>query len=181
MHSLYKMKCRAITGTSAPSCDIYYKCVNPDSQQVELKSVSLCFVSDDLTHDSEFVFALQHKLNEVIPSLLPNSVLKIHCFSDNCGGQYKNYKIMINLTFHAQDFNRVASWTFFAASHGKSPCDGVGGATKRCLPHESLSRSMDNHIVTAKDAFEQGYIFFHMRRKISRAYKAHVRNPGRYS
>ena len=48
----------------------------------------------------------------------------------------------------------MASWTFFAASHGKSPCDGVVGATKRCLTRESLSHPTDNHILTAKDAFE---------------------------
>ena len=63
---------------------------------------------------------------EIIPSIIPTEIKKLHYFSDNCGGQYKNFKVMVNLTFHFKDFNRLASWIFFAACHGKSPCDGVG-------------------------------------------------------
>ena len=61
---------------------------------------------------------------------------------------------MINLTFYAKDFNRLASWDFFAAGHGKSPCDGIGGTTKQCLIHKSLCHPTENHILTAEDAFE---------------------------
>ena len=116
--------------------------------------MSLCFVSDDLNHDAGFVYALQHELHKIISTEMPVPIKHIYYFSDNCGGQYKNFKIMINLTFHQQDFNRTATWVFFAASHGKSPCDGIGGTVKRCLTRESLSRPLNGHILTAKDAFE---------------------------
>ena len=36
----------------------------------------------------------------------------------------------INLCHHQQDFNMAAEWIFFATSHGKSPCNGVGGFVK---------------------------------------------------
>ena len=63
---------------------------------------------------------------------------------------------MVNLIFHFKDFNWLASWTFFAACHGKSPCvcDGAGGTAKRCLTRDSLRCPTGNHILTAEDAFK---------------------------
>ena len=59
------------------------------------------------------------------------SLENIKYFSDGAAGQYKNYKNMLNLTCHNQDFDVNAEWHFFATSHGKSPCDGIGGTVKR--------------------------------------------------
>ena len=36
---------------------------------------------------------------------------------------------------------------FFATSHGKSPCDGIGGAVKRLTSIDSLHRTTNNHIL----------------------------------
>ena len=55
---------------------------------------------------------------------------KISYFSDGCTEQYKTCKNFINLRHHQQDFNIDAEWMFFATSHGKSPCDSVGGFVK---------------------------------------------------
>lgn len=41
----------------------------------------------------------------------------------------------------------------FATSHGKGPCDGVGGALKRAAAHASLQRPLDNQIVNARDLY----------------------------
>ena len=65
-------------------------------------------------------------------------VLKITYFSDGCATQYKNCKNLINLCYHKEDFGIPAEWHFFATSHGKGPCDGVGGtveAAKASLQH----------------------------------------------
>jgi hypothetical protein len=35
-----------------------------------------------------------------------------------------------NLVNQKNDFGIAAEWHFFATSHGKSPCDAVGGTTK---------------------------------------------------
>ena len=42
-----------------------------------------------------------------------------------------------------------AEWHFFATSHGKSPCDGIGGTTKRLAARASLQSAADNQILTS--------------------------------
>ena len=51
---------------------------------------------------------------------------EIFYFSDGLAEQYKDHKSFINLCHHQQDFNMGAELIFFAASHGKSLCNGVG-------------------------------------------------------
>ena len=38
----------------------------------------------------------------------------------------------MNLCYHKEDFWVQAEWHFYATSHGKGPCDGIGGTVK-CL------------------------------------------------
>ena len=83
------------------------------------------------------------------------SVKSIEYFSDGCAGQYKNYKNLLNLTYHQQDFKISVNWNFFATSHGKSPCDDLGGAIKRKLTNESLKRPQRNQITTPQQCFEE--------------------------
>ena len=52
------------------------------------------------------------------------------------------------------DFGIEASWNFFATSHGKSPCDGIGGTVKRVTGRASLQRLKENHILTALQMFK---------------------------
>ncbi|KMQ84659.1 hypothetical protein RF55_17363 [Lasius niger] len=51
-----------------------------------------------------------------------------------------------------QDFNIAAEWHFFPTSHGKGPCDGLGGTLKRLAARASLQR-IDNPIQTPKELF----------------------------
>ena len=102
-----------------------------------LTTYSFCFLSDDLTHDVGFVYALQKKLTQYIHVNFPQ-INFIEYFLDGCNGQYKNYKNFLNLTYHKHDFGIGASWSLFATSHGKSPCDGIDGMVKRKLMQESL-------------------------------------------
>ena len=37
----------------------------------------------------------------------------------------------MNLYLHREDFGLDAEWIVLATSHGKSPCDGIGGVVKR--------------------------------------------------
>ena len=59
-------------------------------------------------------------------------------FSDGCAAQFKKIKNLINICHYSKDFNLSAEWLFFATSHGKSPCDGIGGLLKE-LCQESFS------------------------------------------
>ncbi len=42
---------------------------------------------------------------------------------------------------------------FIATSHGKSPCDGIGGTVKRLATRASLQRPIYNEILIAKSMF----------------------------
>ena len=80
-------------------------------------------------------------------------VSNIHYFSDGCTGQYKNYKNFLNLCLHRDDFGIEAEWICFATSHGKSPCDGIGGTVKRLTAKASLQRATEKHILTVGAMF----------------------------
>ena len=45
------------------------------------------------------------------------------------------------------------SGTFFATSHGKGPCDGVGGTVKRLAARASLQRPYSDQIMSPKQLF----------------------------
>src|SRR4051794_16264353 len=59
-----------------------------------------------------------------------------------------------NIIMHETDFGIPCSWNFFATSHGKRPCDGIGGTVKRLTARASLQRPIDNQILTPKDMFD---------------------------
>jgi hypothetical protein len=128
---------------------IYYR-----TESGSLETDSLCALSDDIQHDTPFVhkcieFAVNH-----IKSAHPE-IKHIKYFTDGCGGQYKNFKNFINLCEHEADFGLTAEWNFFATSHGKGPCDGIGGTVKRLACNESLRRtSAADHIISIDRMFE---------------------------
>ena len=78
----------------------------------------------------------------------------IHYFSDGCAAQYKNCKQFVNLCHHLTDFSIDCMWNFFATSHGKSPCDRIGGTVKRLTARGSLQCPISSQIVSAKTMFE---------------------------
>ena len=78
----------------------------------------------------------------------------IYYFSDGCADQYKNFKHFINICHHEQDFAMKCTWSFFATSHGKSPCDGIGETVKRLTSISSLHRTTNNHMLTASAIFD---------------------------
>ena len=80
-------------------------------------------------------------------------VTKIHYFSDGCAAQYKNCKHFINLCYHANDFSIDCVWNFFATSHGKSPCDGIGGTVKRLTATASLQQPVHKQILSTEEMF----------------------------
>ena len=125
---------------------IYYK------DGGSLSSISYAIISEDNTHDVHFVY-------KVIELLVTDLKAKMQClsfiqfFTDGCVAQYKNRKTMFNLCQVEPEFNLKAEWNFFATSHRKSPCDGIGGTVKRLTAAESLTRPYNNQILTAKDMY----------------------------
>ncbi|CAF3716375.1 unnamed protein product [Rotaria socialis] len=118
--------------------------------KIEGKTEHLSFViiSECLIHDNIAVHLFQRHLINYLKKQFNKNLSKIFYFSDGCAGQYKNLKNFINLTHHQEDFGVDAEWHFFATSHGKGPCDGVGGAVKRLAAKASLQRVNNDYILT---------------------------------
>lgn len=115
---------------------IYTHGTTPDKPTI----TSLCVCSDDLHHDVAFVYETQKFITDTLKEKFPD-VKDIMYFSDGCGGQYKNFKNFLNLSHHETDFQMKATWGFYATSHGKSACDGIGGTLKRMVTKASLQLS----------------------------------------
>ena len=127
---------------------LYYR-----DENNKLIQKSICFLSDDNDHDTCFVYEVQTQVIQHIQRHL-SSIKRIEYFSDGCAGQYKNYKNFLNLCLHKQDFGLDAVWSFFATSHGKSPCDGIGGAVKRVVVTRSLKRPINDQILSYRKMLE---------------------------
>ncbi|CAF2174414.1 unnamed protein product [Rotaria magnacalcarata] len=111
---------------------VYYR------EDNDLKHKSFVAISDCNQHDTTAVHLFQERLMEFLKSF--NHITKVFYFSDGCAAQYKNRKNFKNLCFHEEDFGVKAEWHFFATSHGKGPCDGIGGTVKRLAARASLQR-----------------------------------------
>ena len=92
-----------------------------------LTQKSICFISDDLNNETCFVYEGMKQTVNIIKEEIFTEPIMMHYFSDGCAGQYKNCKNFINLCLHERDFSIKCVWSFFATSHGKSPCDGLEG------------------------------------------------------
>ena len=129
---------------------IYYK-----DQQNQLIHKSICVLSDNLDHDTSFVHELQRLVCNFIQETLPQ-IKHIEYWSDGCAGQYKNFKNLMNLCNHVNDFGFHVIWSFFATSNSKSPCDGIGRTVKRKIAQTSLQRPVANQILQSSGRVLQG-------------------------
>ena len=130
----------------------YYRTLDATNEKTELHSLSYVIISDCLTHDTVAVYAFQQKLIDHLKQVLP--VRKVYYFSDGAASQYKNRKNFLNLAHHFEDFGVEAEWHFFATSHGKGPCDGVGGTVKRLAARASLQRPDAEQLQTPEQLFQ---------------------------
>jgi hypothetical protein len=121
----------------------------------KLQHSCMCVVSDHLQHDTVVVHRFQQDVLHYMKLLCPN-LTKFFYFSDGAASQYKNFKNFANLVYHKDDFGLDAQWHFFATSHGKNACDGVGGTIKREAAKASLQAVTSGHILTPKQLFEWG-------------------------
>ncbi|CAM1301229.1 Uncharacterised protein r2_g1101 [Pycnogonum litorale] len=119
----------------------------------DIKNISFVIVSESLHHDVTAVHLFQSKFIQFLKNKF-NEIQKIIYFSDGCAAQYKNGKNFFNLSQHEKDFGIPAEWNFFATSHGKGPCDGVGGTVKRLAARASLQRTYNQLILTPEQLYE---------------------------
>ena len=101
-------------------------------------------ISDTTQHTASTVYAFLKTLLEGLKVKYP-AIKKVHYFSDGCAGRYS--------CFHKEDFGLLAEWNFFATSHGKTACDGIGGTAKHLRLKASLLRPVSNQILNPHDMF----------------------------
>eukprot|EP00731_Ephydatia_muelleri_P021564 Em0014g155a len=106
---------------------VYYK-----TAEGVLQAESHCVISDCKEHSASTVYQFQKVLLQTLKVKHP-SILKVHYFTDGCGGQHKNRYNLVNLCHHELDFGLLAECNFCATSHGK-------GAVKRGTLRASLQR-----------------------------------------
>ena len=128
---------------------IYYR----QTETEDLSYTNLVVISDCLQHNTVAVHTFQKCLVHFLKQNVEN-VCKLYYFSDGCAGQYKNRKNFSNLVSHKADFGIPAEWHFFATSHGKNSCDGLGGTVKRLAARASLQRIYTEQIMTPWQLFD---------------------------
>ena len=118
------------TGNIASICCVLQKRIG------SLGVDSHCIISDTTQHTTSTVYAYQKTLLDGL-KVKHSAITKVHYFSDGCTGQYLNRYNFINLCFHNEDCELLAEWNFFATSHGKTACDGIGDTNNQILnPHD---------------------------------------------
>lgn len=122
-------------------------------QNNTLAHISYVFISDYMAHSHLAVYTMLRDLIPRLLRILPRPVTMIHYFTDGCAGQYKSFKAFANLMCHQEDFGMPAKWHYFATSHGKSACDGVGAVVKYQARRASLQRTTANLLTNVEDLY----------------------------
>lgn len=127
----------------------------------EIEHYNFVIISESLKHDTVAVSLFNKKMIHFLKQKHGcEQVRKIFFFSDGAASQYKNKKNFCNLACFKNDFNIEVEWHFFATSHGKGACDGIGGTVKRNAARVSLQRVNNELIVTPKALYEWCKKFF---------------------
>ena len=100
-----------------------------------------CVLSDCLKHNASTVHSFQYVVLQNLKGCLPNLKCCIY-FSDGAPNQCKSFKNIANLNYHYMDYELKSEGHFFATSHGKSPCDGIGVFGKHLLARASLQNTL---------------------------------------
>ena len=122
-------------------------------QAGKLENCSFVVISESNNHDVVAVNLFQTRLVAFLKEKF-GTISKMVYFSDGCAAQYKNCKNFLNLCNHESDFGMPAEWHFFATSHGKGPCDGIGGTVKRLATRASLQRPNEDLILTPRQFYD---------------------------
>lgn len=96
----------------------------------ELKHTSYVHVSEVLNHNASMVICIINSLINIVKAIIPN-VTSVHFWTDSPSSQYRNKTIFDLVSRFRVEYGVKASWHYFESGHGKGPCDGVGGTTKR--------------------------------------------------
>lgn len=100
------------------------------SEQEPIKHQSFVIISDELAHNAITVATFIKQIVADVKELDP-AVECVHYWTDTPTSQYRNKTIFHIVANHKTETGLKAFWNYFEAGHGKGPCDGLGGVTKR--------------------------------------------------
>jgi hypothetical protein len=83
-----------------------------------------------MSHSPSTVHAIIDKLIPELKLLSPELSF-IHYWTDGPTSQYRNRQCFFTVANHRELYGVGARWNYFEVGHGKGPCDGLGGTTKR--------------------------------------------------
>lgn len=105
------------------------------------QTVSLILTSDVREHDKDTVAAFTSTILNIVESEFPG-VASVIIWTDGPASQYKN-KFVFALLPHLKKLHGVnIEWNYFATSHGKGPCDALGGNAKRIARRMVMTRRL---------------------------------------
>lgn len=96
----------------------------------EVQHKSVVTISDEGSHSASTVCAFLDDLMTQVKEVVPQCE-KVHYWTDSPSSQYRNRFIFYTISRHQELYGVTAVWNYFEAGHGKGPCDGLGGTTKR--------------------------------------------------
>lgn len=137
---------------SNATCTIHPFAIYFKDENDELQHQSLLIIAESNKHNYTAVYQFQQELFAYLREQF-QIISRIIFFSDGAGSQYKNKMNFYQLCQYKTTLGFDAEWHFFATSHGKGPCDGIGGAFKRNAAKASLQRPYTNQITNAHDLF----------------------------
>lgn len=118
-------------------------------------------ISECNKHDSVAVNLYNEKMIQYLRGIHgEDNVKKLIFFSDGAASQYKNKSNFSNMTYLQKKTGISLHWNFFATSHGKGACDGIGGTVKRMAYRASLQRPVHSQITTPKHFFDWATNYF---------------------
>jgi hypothetical protein len=116
--------------------------VTPDDPQGgEILSRSICIASDNLEHTSSTTDMYMREVFNYISREF-NHISNVIVWSDGAPSHFKNKFTIANLLNLERDYKIKIQWNFFATSHGKSPCDGIGGNIKRMVNDRTRTQNL---------------------------------------
>ena len=125
---------------------VYYKDGN------DLRNISFVVISDVLNHDT---VAVQLFITKLLDFLKPKlEIRKCIFMSDGAASQYKNRKNFSCICGFKDKYNVEIEWHFFATSHGKGPCDAIGGTVKRMAARASLAKEHEHPITNPRQLYD---------------------------
>ena len=111
--------------TLHPMMAYYYK---KKGEEYELQKEGIIAITEDTKHDSFAVSTFEKVALDHLQK--KTQVTRLHEWTDGCAGQYKGATAFANISLFPNDFGIPVVRNFFETSHGKSPCDGIGGTVK---------------------------------------------------